>query len=135
MISKKLKRAVRLGLCGVMLAGFMTAGDIASAAVLTQQPSYKTVTETFDWGPSVSKVIVNLGSTVKSSELNTGMFKVHVRRELAEGAISPAEAMREKKDAFISLGAESTSNKDIEGDRQVTKAYVSDEKGNAVGSG
>ena len=101
MISKKLKRAVRLGLCGVMLAGFITAGDIASAAVPTQQPSYKTVTETFDWGPSVSKVIVNLGSTVKSSELNTGMFKVHVRRELAEGAITPAEAMREKKDAFI----------------------------------
>ncbi len=135
MISKKLKRAVRLGLCGVMLAGFMTAGDIASAAVPTQQPSYKTVTETFDWGPSVSKVIVNLGSTVKSSELNTGMFKVHVRRELAEGAITPAEAMREKKDAFISLGAESTSNKDIEGDRQVTKAYVSDAQGNPVDSG
>ncbi len=134
MISKKLKRAVRLGLCGVMLAGFMTAGDIASAAV-AQQPSYKTVTETFDWGPSVSKVIVNLGSTVKSSELNTGMFKVHVRRELAEGAITPAEAMREKKDAFISLGAESTSNKDIEGDRQVTKAYVSDAQGNPVDSG
>ena len=133
MISKKLKRAVRLGLCGVMLAGFMTAGDIASAAA--QQPSYKTVTETFDWGPSVSKVIVNLGSTVKSSELNTGMFKVHVRRELAEGAISPVEAMREKKDAFISLGAESTSNKDIEGDRQVTKAYVSDAQGNPVDSG
>ena len=118
-----------------MLAGFMTAGDIASAAVPTQQPSYKTVTETFDWGPSVSKVIVNLGSTVKSSELNTGMFKVHVRRELAEGAITPAEAMREKKDAFISLGAESTSNKDIEGDRQVTKAYVSDAQGNPVDSG
>ena len=118
-----------------MLAGFMTAGDIASAAVPTQQPSYKTVTETFDWGPSVSKVIVNLGSTVKSSELNTGMFKVHVRRELAEGAISPVEAMREKKDAFISLGAESTSNKDIEGDRQVTKAYVSDAQGNPVDSG
>ena len=134
MISKKLKRAVRLGLCGVMLAGFMTAGDIASAAA-AQQPSYKTVTETFDWGPSVSKVIVNLGSTVKSSELNTGMFKVHVRRELAEGAITPAEAMREKKDAFISLGAESTSNKDIEGDRQVTKAYVSDAQGNPVDSG
>ena len=135
MISKKLKRAVRLGLCGVMLAGFMTAGDIASAAVPTQQPSYKTVTETFDWGPSVSKVIVNLGSTVKSSELNTGMFKVHVRRELAEGAITSAEAIREKKDAFISLGAESTSNKDIEGDRQVTKAYVSDAQGNPVDSG
>ena len=118
-----------------MLAGFMTAGDIASAAVPTQQPSYKTVTETFDWGPSVSKVIVNLGSTVKSSELNTGMFKVHVRRELAEGAITPAEAMRQKKDAFISLGAESTSNKDIEGDRQVTKAYVSDAQGNPVDSG
>jgi len=135
MISKKLKRAVRLGLCGVMLAGFMTAGDMASAAVPTQQPSYKTVTETFDWGPSVSKVIVNLGSTVKQSELNTGMFKVHVRRELAEGAISPVEAMKEKKDAFISLGAESTSNKDIEGDRQVTKAYVSDAQGNPVDSG
>ena len=135
MISKKLKQAVRLSLCGVMLAGVLTAGDIASAAVPTQQPSYKTVTETFDWGPSVSKVIVNLGSTVKASDVNTGTFKVHVRRELAEGAITPAEAMREKKDAFISLGAESTSNKDIEGDRQVTKAYVSDANGNPVDSG
>ena len=97
MISKKLKRAVRLSLCGVMLAGFMAAGDMVSAAVPTQQPSYKTVTETFDWGPSVSKVIVNLGSTVKSRDLNTGMFKVHVRRELAEGAITPMEAMKEKR--------------------------------------
>ena len=132
MISKKLKQAVRLSLCGVMLAGVLTAGDIASAAVPAQQPSYKTVTETFDWGPSVSKVIVNLGSTVKASDVNTGTFKVHVRRELAEGAITPAEAMREKKDAFISLGAESTSDKDLEGDRQVTKAYVSDADGNPV---
>ncbi len=135
MISKKLKKAVQLGLCGVMLAGVLTAGDIASAAVPHQQPSYKTVTETFDWGPSVSKVIVNLGSTVKASEVNTGTFKVHVRRELAEGAITPAEAMREKQGATISLGAESTSDKDLEGDRQVTKAYVSDANGNPVDSG
>ena len=135
MISKKLKQAVRLSLCGVMLAGVLTAGDIASAAVPTQQPSYKTVTETFDWGPSVSKVIVNLGSTVKASDVNTGTFKVHVRRDLAEGAITPAEAMREKQGATISLGAESTSDKDLEGDRQVTKAYVSDANGNPVDSG
>ncbi|SFT50904.1 Predicted peptidase [Selenomonas sp. GACV-9] len=136
MTRKQLRQMIRLSLCGVMAAGVFTFGTPDTlAAVPAQQPSYKTVTETFDWGPSVSKVIVNLGRTVKASEVNTGTFKVHVRRELAEGAITPAEAMREKQGATISLGAESTSDKDLEGDRQVTKAYVSDADGNPVESG
>jgi len=136
MTRKQLRQMIRLSFCGVMAAGVFAFGTPASlAAVPAQQPSYKTVTETFDWGPSVSKVIVDLGRTVKASEVNTGTFKVHVRRELAEGAITPAEAMREKQGATISLGAESTSDKDLEGDRQVTKAYVSDADGNPVESG
>ena len=95
-----------------------------------QQPSYQTVTETFDWGPSVSKVIVNLGQTVTSKQVTPGSFKVHVRRELAEGALTPGEAMQLGKNAFVSLGSEARSAKDLEGDRTVTKAYVSDAQGN-----
>ena len=136
MTRKQLQQMIRLSLCGVMAAGVFAFGTPAAlAAVPAQQPSYKTVTETFDWGPSVSKVIVNLGRTVTSDQVKKDSFKVHVRRELAEGAITPAEAMREKQGATISLGAESTSDKDLEGDRQVTKAYVSDAKGNPVESG
>ena len=72
---------IRLSLCGVVAAGVFAFSTAAMAAVPTQQPSYQTVTETFDWGPSVSKVIVNLGQTVTSKQVTPGSFKVHVRRE------------------------------------------------------
>ena len=122
MNTNKLSRMIRLSLCGVMAAGVFAFGTAAMAAVPTQQPSYQTVTETFDWGPSVSKVIVNLGQTIASNQVTTGSFKVHVRRKLAEGALTPGEAMQLGKNAFISLGSEARTAKDLEGDRTVTKA-------------
>ena len=39
------------------------------------------------------------------------------------------------KNAFVSLGSEARSAKDLEGDRTVTKAYVSDAQGKPVKSG
>ena len=135
MNTNKLSRMIRLSLCGVMAAGVFAFGSAAMAAVPTQQPSYQTVTETFDWGPSVSKVIVNLGQTIASNQVTTGSFKVHVRRELAEGALTPGEAMQLGKNAFISLGSEARTAKDLEGDRTVTKAYVSDAQGKPAKSG
>jgi beta-glucosidase len=77
--------------------------------------SYRTVTEIFDWGAAVTKVIVDLGETAHQDSVSTNTFKVHVVRS-------------ENRPDTILLG-------DAQGDRKVTKAYVSDKDGNAVASG
>ncbi|GFP74479.1 prolyl oligopeptidase family serine peptidase [Clostridium fungisolvens] len=77
--------------------------------------SYSTVTEVQDWGPAITKVIVNLGQKVDQGLIATDTFKVHVLRT-------------ENRPNTLMLGA-------AEGDRKVTRAYVSDKDGNAVASG
>lgn len=137
MQTQRLAKLIRLSFCGLLTAGMLLAvsPDMAKAAVPAQQPSYKTVTETFDWGPAVSKVIVNVGKTVNSQQITPATFNVHVHRQLAEGASTPAEALKNAQTASISLGSETKSDKDLDGNRTVTKAYVSDDKGNPTSSG
>ncbi len=74
------------------------------------QTSYQTVTEVFDWGPAVTKIIINLDRIVPQDSISNDTFKVHVVRT------------ENRKDTKI-LGQS-------EGDCNVTKAYVSDEDGN-----
>jgi len=129
MTKKKLLAAI---MCGALSFSLLTGS--VHAAVTSQQPSYKTVTEVFDWGPSVSKLVVNLGSKVSAKDIDKNTFKVHVRRVLAEGALTIAEALA-VKDAIVSLGSEARDDKDLQGYREVTNAYVSDENGNKKDSG
>lgn len=139
MNTNQLRKMIRLSLCSVMAAGvlaFSTPDAFAAAKMPVQLPSYQTVTETFDWGPSVSKVIVNLGEIRRAEEVKASDYTVHVRRELAEGAMSVAEFVEQKNSGRnVILGAQTTSSKDLEGDRQITKVYVSDAEGNAVKKG
>ncbi|NRD78176.1 prolyl oligopeptidase family serine peptidase [Bacillus sp. BRMEA1] len=74
----------------------------------TQPTSYKTVTEIEDWGAAITKVIVDLGRPVPQGSVTADTFKVHVARY-------------DNRLANPFLG---------EGDRGVTKAYVSDKDGN-----
>lgn len=74
------------------------------------QTSYQTVTEVFDWGPAVTKIIINLDRIVPQDSISNDTFKVHVVRT------------ENRKDTKI-LGQS-------EGECKVTKAYVSDENGN-----
>ncbi|RAS85702.1 prolyl oligopeptidase family serine peptidase [Priestia endophytica] len=70
--------------------------------------SYRTVTEIHDWGAAITKVIVDLGRPVPKGSVTENTFKVHVVRSDSR-----------LKNPFLE-----------EGDRIVTKAYVSDKKGN-----
>ena len=94
-----------------------------------QLPSYKTVTEVFDWGPAVSKVIVKWFEEIETEMVNKDTFKVYARRILSDGALSPALAFG-KKEEKISLGSTLKSDSDLQGYREVVNAYVSDENGN-----
>ena len=99
-----------------------------SADIPEQLPSFKTVTEVFDWGPSISKVIIKWKEAIESEMVDKNTFKVYARRILADGALCPSLAFKKKEK--ISLGSTSKENNDLQGYREITDAYVSDENGN-----
>ena len=94
---------------------FSSSISVLAADTQTQTTSYSTVTEVFDWGAAVTKVIVDLGTTVPKNSVSTDTFKAHVIRT-------------ENRANTKLLG-------DAEGDRKITKAYTSDKDGNATDSG
>jgi predicted peptidase len=61
-----------------------------------QLPSYKTVTEVFDWGPAISKVIIKWPEEIESEMVDKNTFKVYARRILSDGALSPSAAFKKK---------------------------------------
>ena len=133
MTKSKLKKF----LCGIVASSILTFGAISTseAAAIDQPLTYRTVTQVYDWGSSIPCLIVNVGQTVKSNQINKENFSVHVKRVLAEGAITMAEANRRKAGRTdVILGAE-TSDKDLEGDVQIENVYVSDSNGNKIDSG
>lgn len=130
------KKFLKRGICGAATVAILIGGGIqaAAAAPAQQLPCYQTVTEVFDWGPSVSKLIVNLGTTVNAKDVDASTFKVYVKRNLPDGALTPAEAMA-ITDRIVVLGSEAKDNKDLEGYREVTAAYVCDANCNPVSAG
>lgn len=78
--------------------------------VKIQSTSYRTVAEVKDWGAAITKIIVNLGKPVPKDAITKDTFKVHVGRS-DNRLVNP----------FIENG-----------NRKVTKAYVSDKSGNPV---
>ena len=100
-----------------------------STDIPEQLPSYKTVTEVFDWGPAISKVIIHWPEEIESELVNKDSFKVYARRILAEGALSPLQVLK-MQEVKVNLGSTTKTNKDLEGYREITNIYVSDENGN-----
>jgi predicted peptidase len=134
MKSKNIKKMIQLGICGIMAVTLLTATSPSGVeAAFKEQASYRTVTEVYDWGAAVSKVIVDLGDNVTANAVDNETFKVYAKRVLAEGATTPKQAMQVKNK--ISLGSEAQKDTDLEGYREVTKAYVSDATGKAVNKG
>lgn len=130
------KKALEMGFCGAATFAIIAGGGItAEAAAPTQQlPCYKTVTEVFDWGPSLSKLLINLGEKVNAKEVDKDTFKVYVRRVLPDGALTIAEVMK-IQNTIVTLGSEARDDSDLKGYREITNAYVSDENCNPVNSG
>lgn len=128
------RKFIYAGITSVLLAGMLFGSGISVAATAkAEPPSYRTVTEVYDWGAAVSKVIVDLGEDVSANAVDNGTFKVYAKRVLAEGATTPKQAMQAKNK--ISLGSEAQKDSDLEGYREVTKAYVSDADGKAADKG
>lgn len=76
-----------------------------------RQITYMTVTEIKDWGPAITKVIVDLGEPVPAGSIIADTFHVHVRRRDSR-----------MTNPFLE-----------EGYRRVTNAYVADKEGNPAG--
>lgn len=111
-IIKKYKKTV---MSLVLAVAMLVSSSIAVLAkeVDTKATSYTTVTEIYDWGAAITNVIVDLGQPVQQGSLNKDNFSVFVSR---------------------SDDRVETPLLD-EGYRTITKAYVSDEKGNLVENG
>jgi predicted peptidase len=117
MAERKVMKGYRkkLGIAAAMLLFIGALPIQAGAAVTGTKPTYTTVTEVFDWGPAVTKVIVNLGRMLSKGSVGTDTFKVYVVR------IDPRPDVKIIQDA--------------QGERVVTKAYVSNQNGSPVDSG
>lgn len=104
-IKKHVKNAFLCTLATGTALSFSTG--VSAKEVRTQPASYQTVTEIEDWGPAITKVIVELGKPVPVNSVTTDTFNVHVARSDSRLA-----------NPFLE-----------EGYRKVTKAYVADKDG------
>ena len=80
---------------------------------------YTTFTEVFDFGPHISKVILETGEDLKGAELSKEQFEVSVKRTAVSGEdfVWP-----------VFMGAKPDDS--MKGTRKITELYVSDEQGN-----
>lgn len=86
--------------------------------------TYSTVTQEFDWGASVSKIIVDFGTEINNSiRLSADDISVEVHKTY-QGTDTPAQLM----DYTSGRYADSPLS---QGSRQVESVYLSDEEGNA----
>lgn len=118
-----MKRKIFLAVLSLMLIGNVTpcsAADVGGDYDLT----YSTVTQEFDWGASVTRIVVDFGAQVgKDISLSPGDISVEVRK-FYKGTENPVQVMDYSSGAYIdSLAGQ--------GKRQVQAAYLSDEAGNA----
>lgn len=79
---------------------------------------YKTITEVFDFGPHVSRVILDVGSPLKGAAPKPDMFQVSVERSAVSG-----------KDFVWPTFMGEKPDDSMHGERKVTEAYVSNAAG------
>lgn len=103
------KHAKMALLCTIAAGTTLSFSEVVQAKeVKTKPASYQTVTKIEDWGPAITKVIVDLGRPVPLNSVTTETFNVHVQRSDSR-----------LQNPFIE-----------EGYRKVTKAFVADKRGN-----
>ena len=85
---------------------------------------YKTITEVFDFGPHISKVILHVGRSLKGAKLTENQFRVSVKRTAMSGEdFAWPVFMGEKPDDSM------------KGTLRITDLYVSDAEGSCVEDG
>lgn len=72
-------------------------------------PGYKMVTEAMDWGPAITKIILNMGVTVDEGMLDTETFLVSSKRQMKELELT---TKRNVLDVYVT---DEEGNRDAEG--------------------
>lgn len=125
-MSKKLRK---ISLIASML--LLVTGTTVSASAATNninvEPKYMTVTEGFDWGPAITKVTLNMNTTLKEGSVSTKTFNVKSERKY--NGIDWTKLGTSANPTYIYMDYEKIV------DRVVTDAYVSDENGNKASVG
>ncbi len=110
-MKKYIKSALLFTLGFILVFTYSTGADAAQKG--KNNTSYRTVIEVKDWGPSVTKLIVDIGKNIPQNSVDKDTFKVHVTRSDSRLANPLLE----------------------EGYNNVTNAFVSDKNGNATKNG
>jgi len=106
---QRLKKYVLLAVTWSLAIGIILSYEKTALAKQAHEKatSYRTVTEIYDWGAAITKIIIDLGEPVPANSLTKETFKVHVAR--SDSRLEPSLLEQ--------------------GDRTVKKAYVSDKDG------
>lgn len=108
--------AVLAAACAVAYAP-IAAGAVEPGA----KPSYKTIIEGYDWGPGISRIVIDFGRPVAAASLAGTAFGVRVERFRPDGS------------GFVRVRDWATmASHDSVGERPVLAAYLSDAAGTAV---
>lgn len=130
------RRLIAALLMGTMLTGSVACGnstETGNEAVETQaqeseqttaevreiKPGYRTITEAMDWGPAITKVVLDMGVTVNPESLSTDTFMVS----------------SERKYSGLDFTTGEMADVDSVEEREVTAVYASDADGNALDGG
>lgn len=125
---KKLGRIALMTSMFVMATGSNFSAYAATDNSIKVEPQYTTVTEGFDWGPGISKVILNMNTTLKENAVNSKTFNVKSERKY-NGVDWTKLDMNSANPIYTYLDYDNIAN------RAVTDAYVSDSNGTRVVSG
>lgn len=105
-----------------------TVSVSAATNTINVEPKYTTVTEGFDWGPAITKVILNMNTTLKDGAVSEKTFNVKSERKY-NGVDWTKLDMTSSNPIYSYIDYDSIV------DRVVTSAYVSDEAGNKADIG
>ncbi|GGN96220.1 prolyl oligopeptidase family serine peptidase [Saccharibacillus kuerlensis] len=105
-----IRKSVKVALLCTLAVGtsLSLASGVKAQEVKTQPTSYQTVTKIEDWGPAITKIIVDLGRPIPAGSVAADTFVVHVQR--SDSRLT---------DPFLEKGY-----------RVIKKAYVADKNGN-----
>ncbi len=100
------------------LLGITTSCRTTESQAISREITYTTVTEGFDWGPAITKIIINFGYDIDYRNIQKEHFKIYSIRRY-----------RDMNMDTFSLEEEQT---DHESERIITNFYPSDQYGNKV---
>ena len=117
-----MKKRMFLAASLLMILGI--SSPCSAAGTKDYNLTYSTVTQEFDWGASVSKIVVDFGAEIdKDIRLSADDISVEVRKTY-EGTDTLAQVMDYSAGKYTAAASS-------QGNRRIEAVYLSDEEGNA----